>query len=393
MHSGTKLTPLRSRLRLSLWLGALASTLLCSGVVVAQEPAEAYEASQLVAAAETTSRPKQRRGGPTTASAGPSGALAGDAMAADAALAAESTAAASPLPFSISASVGANANLGSMVRPDVQTTDSVMMNFGLGLSYSFTDLMSVSASGNLSKFVTPHGSTRQYEARFGDVFLGFNHGNLYTIPVAEINISGGVSAALPTSDFSRFVSQYTSLGASVALSRTVGRFTFSYAFSTSKNFNRYTSVVFNPERFEADALVRGNGAENISDTRVAIATGILPEWSVSNSLRMAVRLPADFGAALGFTIADSFTYADDSLSADDGLQSEFAVLGRGHSQTAVGSISASYRFLQRFSTSLSFSTAAPPKTNDNSRFRFPFWDTQSGNLQYTAVSLSLNVNY
>ena len=392
MHSGKKLSPRRYRSS-ALWLGALASTFLCTVDVQAQEPVEAYDATQLVAAADTASRPKQRRGGPTTASAGPSGALAGDAVAADGALAGDSMPAASPLPFSINASVGANANLGSMVRPNVQTTDSVMMNFGLGLSYSITDLMSVSASGNLSKFVTPHGSTRQYEARFGDVYLGFNHGNLYTIPLAEINISGGISAALPTSDFSRFMSQYTSVGANLAFSRTVGRFTFSYAFSTSKNFNRYTSVVFNPERFEADALVRGNGAENISDTRVAIATGILPEWNVSNSLRMAVRLPANFGAALGFTVSDSFTYADDSLSADDGLQSEFAVLGRGHSQTAVGSISASYRFLDRFSTNLSFSTAAPPKTNDNSRFRFPFWDTQSGNLQYTAVSLSLNVNY
>jgi hypothetical protein len=392
MYSGNKLTPRRFRSP-ALCLGALVSSLLCSFIAQAEEPVVADDAVELVAAAEVENQPKRRRGGPTTASAGPSGALAADAMAADAVLAADSMPVASPLPFSINASVGANANLGSMVRPNVQTTDSVMMNFGLGLSYSITDLMSVSASGSLSKFVTPHGSTRQYEARFGDVYLGFNHGNLYTIPVAEINISGGVSAALPTSDFSRFMSQYTSLGANLALSRTVGRFTFSYAFSTSKNFNRYTSVVFNPERFEADALVRGNGAENISDTRVAIATGILPEWNVSNSLRMAVRLPANFGAALGFTISDSFTYADDSLSADDELQSEYAVLGRGHSQTAVGSISASYRFLTRFSTNLSFSTAAPPKTNDNSRFRFPFWDTQSGNLQYTAVSLSLNVNY
>jgi hypothetical protein len=392
MHSGKKLAPppfSGSALRLSV----LAAMLLSTSVAQAQEPSDVDEEVVVVAAVEQERRTKRPRGGAPTASAGPSGALAADAMAADAALAADSMPTMSPLPFSINASIGANANLGSMVRPNAQTTDSVMMNFGVGLSYSLTDLMSVSASGSLSKFVTPHGSTRQYEARFGDVYLGFNHGSLYTIPVAEINISGGISAALPTSDFSRFMGQYTSLGANLSLSRTVGRFTFSYAFSTSKNFNRYTSVVFNPERYEADALVRGTGAENISDTRVAIATGILPEWNVSNSLRMAVRLPANFGASLGFTLSDSFTYADDSLSADDELQSEFAVLGRGHSQTAVGSISASYRFLNRFSTNLSFSTAAPPKTNDNGRFRFPFWDTQSGNLQYTAVSLSLNVNY
>jgi hypothetical protein len=370
--------------------GFLANDVQAAGAFGMPELAASPASAAHLAAADQAKRP---RGAPPTASAGPSGAVAADASAADQALAAEETGPTSPLPFSINASVGANANLGSMVRPNVQTTDSVSMNFGLGASYSFTDTISVSASASVQKFVTPHGSTRQYEARFGDIYLGANHGNLYTIPVVDIGISGGLSVALPTSDFSRFQGQYLSTGANLGLSRSFGRVSLSYALSASKNFHTYTSVVFNPERYEAEALVRGNGAENISETRVAIDSGILPEWSVSNSLRVAVRLPANFGVSVGFTLSDSFTYLANSLTAEDELQSEFAQTGRGHSQVMVGSIGASYRFLSRFSVGVNMSTAAPPKTADNSRFRFPWFDTQAGNLSYTALSINLGFNY
>jgi hypothetical protein len=303
------------------------------------------------------------------------------------------TGAVSPLPVTIGGSVSMNTNVGSLVRPNAQTIDSVSLNFGANVSYNFETDTNLSVSASLQKFVTPHGLTRQYEARFGDLSVGLTQPAFYTIPGADIALTGSLSGTIPTSDFSRFMGLRTSIDASLSMSRSVGRFSFSYTFGAGKNFHRYTSIVFNPEQYEADALIRGDGAENISETRLAIESGVLPEWSVSNSLSMSVRLPENLSAQLGFSLSDSFTYATDTISAEDELQSEFARPGRGRDQAMSGRIGVGYRFLQRFNAGVSLATGGPPKTADNQRFRFPFWDFQGGNLQYTSLSVSLSGSY
>lgn len=299
----------------------------------------------------------------------------------------------SPLPFTIGGGISMVTNVGSLVRPNAQTTDSVSLNFSTNLSYSFESDTVLAVYAGLQKFVTPHGLVRQYEARFGDISIAASQPNFYTIPGADISLTGSLSGSIPTSDFSRFSGLMTSIDGSLVAARSFGRLSLSYSFGVTKNFHRYTSVVFNPERYEADALVRGTGAENISETLVAITTGVLPEWSVSNSLSASIRLPANFSTQVGFSLSDSFTYATDSITAEDDLQSEFAEPGRGRSQAMSGRIGLGYRFLNRFSAGVSLSTGGPPKTADNSRFRFPFWDFQGGNLQYTSLSLSLSGSY
>ncbi len=299
----------------------------------------------------------------------------------------------SPLPFTIGGGISMVTNVGSLVRPNTQTTDSVSLNFSTNLSYSFESDTVLAVYAGLQKFVTPHGLVRQYEARFGDISVALSQPAFYTIPGAKISLTGSLTGSIPTSDFSRFSGLMTSIDGSLVAARSFGRLSLSYSFGVSKNFHRYTSVVFNPDRYEADALIRGTGAENISETLVAITTGVLPEWSVSNSLSASIRLPANFSTQVGFSLSDSFTYATDSITAEDDLQSEFAEPGRGRSQAMSGRIGLGYRFLSRFSAGVSLSTGGPPKTADNSRFRFPFWDFQGGNLQYTSLSLSLSGSY
>jgi hypothetical protein len=301
--------------------------------------------------------------------------------------------AASPLPFTVSGTVSGGANLGSLYLPNFQTIDSVQLRFVLGLYYRIWQDWTASVIFGASQFVTPHGVTRQYEGRFGDISLAISDPVLYTVPVARIRMTAGLSATVPTSDFSQFQGLRTSIGANLGLSRGVGPVTLSYGLRASKNFHRFTTIVFNSERFAAEALVRANSPEAVTETRIAIMSGILPEWTVTHSLQALFRLPANFGATVGFSLTDSWTYADATIMEDDAFTNQNAVAGRGRNQIMVGSLGVNYAFLNRYSVSASVATGQPPKTFDNQRFRFPFWDTQSGNLSYTTVGLSLSANY
>ncbi len=298
------------------------------------------------------------------------------------------------LPFSVSGSMSTSFSLGSISRDNYTTTDSVLANFGLSLSYPITSMVSASMSMGLSKYLTPHGSTRQYESRFADIGLGLSHSSLYTIPVAEVNISGGVDASIPTSQTSRFTGLRTSIGANLGLSRSFGDVTLSYTLGANKNFHRATSVVFNNDRYDVDVLLRQDDVSRVSDALVALDTGVLGEWSVANSLNLGYRFwDTGLSASLGFTLSDSFTYAADAIMEDDEFTSEFAEPGRGHSQVMIGSIGLGYRFLDHFSTGISMSTAQQPKSADNTSVRFPFFDTQTGNLSSTSLAIRFGVSY
>lgn len=298
------------------------------------------------------------------------------------------------LPFSVNGSVSTSFTIGSISRDNYVTTDSVLSNWGLGISYPITSLISASMNLGLSKYLTPHGSTRRYESRFADIGLGLSHGSLYTIPVAEVNISGGLSASIPTSDVSRFTGLRTAIGANLGLSRSFGDVSLSYSLSVNKNFHRATSVVFNENRYDIDVLLRQTDVARVSDALVALDTGVLSEWSVSNSLRLGYSFwDTGLSASLGLTFSDSFTYAIDEITEEDELTSEFAEPGRGHSQVVIGSVGLSYRFLDHFSTGISMSTAQQPKTADNGRIRFPFYDTQTANLSATSLAIRFGVSY
>ena len=164
-----------------------------------------------------------------------------------------------------------------------------------------------------------------------------------------MNISGGVDASIPTSQASRFEGLRTSIGANLGLSRSFGDVTLSYTLGANKNFHRATSVVFNNDRYDIDVLLRQNDVSRVSDALVALDTGVLGEWSVSNSLNLGYRFwDTGLSASLGFTLSDSFTYAADAIAEDDEFTSQFAEPGRGHSQIMIGSIGLGYRFLEHF---------------------------------------------
>lgn len=295
------------------------------------------------------------------------------------------------LPFGVTASMGTRAALGQLFRDPNTITNSASLNFGLGFTYPVLPRLVANLNFGYSKFVTPHGLDTIYEGRFTDPLIGVTAPGVYTIPGADIRIGVGGSVLLPVTEISRTQRLYTTLSTNVGLSRAFGPVNLSYSFSVSKNFNRFTNTVLDAR--ELDIFARIGGPEQITQALVAEG-GILSEWTISNALSLGWRTPlAGLSTNVVFSLVDSFSYREDQLMQADEFTSEFARVGRGRSQFMSGAVSVSYAFLQRYAVTTAMSTAQLPKTFDNRRVRFPFWDTQSGNLQYTSVGMTLSASF
>lgn len=334
----------------------------------------------------------------------------------------------------VSLSVGARVSVpAGMLRPNLpnyQHSESVRAGFSFGLGYEIADKVSASLGFGVSQCLNQHcGGTqrsfiqndvpdeafegddpsdlRNYETRISDLSLGFGYGPIYRIPRADISISSSLGFTIPTSKTSRrFTNLYTSISPGLSFGYSRGNFSIGYSFGFSKNFNQYRVPVLNEARLneDLDIFSRAGQAEDISATATALQYGYLTEWSLSNSFNMSYGWFKGFRTSLGFTIAEGFTYRmaegetailenGDSLSPDQFDSPNARSGNRGRSQTMVGSLSASYSFLDHYSTSLSVTTAQAPLTDDARRVNFPFWDTNAANLQSTSVSLGFNWSY
>jgi hypothetical protein len=298
-------------------------------------------------------------------------------------------------PFSVSLGIDNVFSIGALLRDEFTVTNYNLMVFGLSGTYS-SDIagLSASLSMSLTKFLTESGgSVFQNEARFGDISLSGSYGGFVTEENTGISLSASLSARIPTSDASRFTNLVTAVSPGLSLSRSFGSLSLRYGFGFKYNFYENTSVVADLEDYDIAVLARDGGSENIGEAQIALDTGVLTEYSFRNSLSMTYGWFEGFSTTLSFSLADAFTYDNGTITADDEFTSEFAVPGRGHSQTMTGSISASYSFADYFSAGLSLSTTQLPLTADNQSVRFPFFDLETGNLSNTEMGISLGASY
>ena len=95
------------------------------------------------------------------------------------------------------------------------------------------------------------------------------------------------------------------------------------------------------------------------------------------NLRKAVadRYERRFGVTLDWTLVHSWTY---QRFPADALSSPYAQESRGLSDSMVGSLEFSVEVLDQLSVGVGTLVEQTPKTLDNERFRFPFWDTTNG---------------
>lgn len=297
--------------------------------------------------------------------------------------------------WSVSGSFRASSSMGHLFRPATEARSGVAGTFSLSGSYRLTSQISTSLSLSYLQFLSRYGGSQErYEGRFQDISLSVAHGSLYLDDLTGINVSGSLSGIIPTGATSRFSGLRTNVGAGLTLSRGVGPVSLSWSNSLSKNWHRYTSIVVDLDRYPVDALARADSVEQITATRIALTTGLLTSHSWTTSGAVSWRTPLSglsLSSSLGFS--NAWTYNNGTIDSRDEFTSDNARVGRGWRQSISSSFSANYRFLDRYSAGLSLMTAQPPRTADNRRVRFPFYDTQSGNLQYTSIAVSLSGTY
>lgn len=306
------------------------------------------------------------------------------------------------LPVDLSLSIGTSFSLGSISRSNFSTRDSVSSSWSFGIGRDIIeDQLSASLSAGFSWCLNKNcGLVEPGEIRFSDMGLSLSAPGFYEIPRVGISIGSSIGFTIPTSQLSRAQNLYTTISPSVSLSRGFGPFSLSYSFGFSKNFNRYRVIVQeNTRGFEREVLIREGGAENFGQNLVE-PSGYLGEWSTSHSLSAGLSLK-NVRLSLGWSFADAWTYrtdldAPDSLGNIDVLDPNPENERRGHSQFMSGSLGISYTlpvWEDRISLSGTMATSGPPKTADNRRVRFPFYDTQSANLAYTSLRFGLSIRY
>lgn len=299
-------------------------------------------------------------------------------------------------PFSASFSISDTFGLGVLARDEFTVTNANLLSFGWSFGYATPiENLSVSLGFGLSKFTTEAGgSNQQFEARFSDISLGVSHSSIFRDEeYTGINISASTSFKIPTSEASRFQNLITRWDTGIGLSRSFGGLSLSYGFTFRKYFHTDTSVVADLQDFPIDVLARDGGVENIGEALVALDTGVLASYGFSNNLSLSYAWFEGFSTSIGFGFNDTFTYDNGTITQSDEFTNPNAVPGRGHSQVMSGWFDVSYAFLNYFSASVTMSTDQLPRTADNRRVRFPFFDLETGNLENTSLTLSLAASY
>ena len=292
--------------------------------------------------------------------------------------------------WQVNASTSMSVGIGAFVADENARRTRVRWGFNFGGNYQIPVIdVNASVGTGFSQWLSRGGGFNEpQEFRWSDTSISFFR-PIYTIPVLEVMMMGTLNFTIPTSRASLNSGLITTINPSLVLIRSFGPVTFIYALDYSHNFHTHTSVTYDPS--EVDILSRSNGAESIAGDAVA-AGGILNEIALYNVFGTNFRF-SDFVFALRFGFGDFWTYDNGTISESDQFTSDYADVGRGHSQITFGTVRLSYMPIRNFTTTLSLSSQQPWKTADNKSFRFPFFDFESTANNFTTVALSFSGLY
>lgn len=207
---------------------------------------------------------------------------------------------------------------------------------------------------------------------------------LGTIPVLDVDVNVEGRLYAPTSLVSRHETLALGSLARAAFVRGFGPFFVAYVTGFRKNFHRYTSPIVDESQ---RAYCRHGGAEDLRGNACAVA-GNNVSFSFLNSLSVGYSPTPSFSFGLFYGISNAFTYR---RYPKDERSSAHAEGGRGQRDTSFAGLDATYRLNERISFSAGLVTIAPPKTEDNRRFRFPFYDFKSEASNLTLFYLDMTV--
>ena len=265
-------------------------------------------------------------------------------------------------------------------------------------SYQWEDF---TFSGQLgyTQFLTAAGGINEpYEGRFQDVGLAATHAG-YTHEGSGISITPTLGVGLPTSTRSRRMTMIASTSLGARFSRMFfDRLHVAYGITGSRTFHRYTSPVVNiSEIGEENALYRTDGAEAVEPGRLAVA-GINTPWGLVHSLAANMSFTDRLSASISYGLSTGWSY---NVAQDDEFASEYQCSGRcaGRSangrgvQVASSSIIVDWVVNENLGVSGGIGTVQPPKSADNQRYNFPFWNFSRPAANYSSFTVGVTGRY
>jgi hypothetical protein len=261
------------------------------------------------------------------------------------------------------------------VAPSFTLDEASALSVGLAFDAS-VNLVENADSSN----TTPH----QFQP--GDLQLTANVGELVSLLDGGITLALDAYLAAPTSLYSRFAGKILSAhGGTAASWSPLSSLTIGASTGLTKHFYAGSTAVLDAADFDAPPLGRANGAETLADGRLAVSGNLTSfsvdyggsvAWAPLESLEVACRL--DFVSAWTSTAFP-----------DDGFTSPNAEPGRGQADFMYGSLELSWSANDHLSLALGTVTEQAPKSVDNERLRFPFWDLTNGAANRQVVYLDL----
>lgn len=252
------------------------------------------------------------------------------------------------------------------------------MGLEIAPRFWFNDTFSVSASLSLDREITEADDTTfANETLLSDLVLGASARKWATIPVVDIDVSGGVQVILPTSKASQGDTLLFAVAPQLRLAHTfpvLSGFTLAYSLRVAKYFHRYTTG-------ELDSpLISGCFGSPSCDRLVN--TGVRnTSFRVTNAFSLSLAFTDWLSFDAQFGVITSFLYS----GVDDDRVSLETLEPTSTRHALLYDLGATAQATDFFAVTLGVSTLNPQLAPDSTRYA-PFFN------RYTAVYLDLRVD-
>ena len=299
-------------------------------------------------------------------------------------MAAETKSEVKPESFPVGASfgLGYSANHANLVNSNGDF-GSQSMSIRSGVNYKLpADIgssLSVSAGKTIIVDYLNRGaasSTSRTPWELRNISLGFSRG-LYKLEASGISFGSSLGFTVPTSKAARSAGLITTIGPGLSANWKSGGLTIGVN-------GGYTYFINKDATVQIDCDIAPENCE-ISGTDTAIPNAL---HNLSTGLAVNYRFKFGLTTGVNYGIANGFSavkFKKDEFSApiaQEGLQTG---LGRQTFSARVG-----YSILPKTSISLRMTTGGGIYSNDNRRYRFPLFDTESNLHHRTTYGFSLN---
>jgi hypothetical protein len=212
-----------------------------------------------------------------------------------------------------------------------------------------------------------------------------------------ISVTPSISATVPITPESWAATTITVVGAGLNFTRSIGRFDLAASVSGAKGFHRswvgQIGAVNDPNGIptvvcrSSDPVLCGDQTTN---TAFSVGFALSADFRATEALSFSAQYV--LRAGWKYPIAN----AGDPYNPQAVTSSGQAVADTGYVRgpdISITSIAVNYQLSDHWGVSLYTYTAMPPKSADNSSFRFPFWDFTSGPMNYSQIGFSLSASF